>query len=209
MPQLRNQELTAMACPHCVVVAGSPSVRQSLEREMAARITAAPPNQTWICGFTQWVSTMWSAGNLEELYLKERTAIIGLLGTVIILGTIFALLLGRGGHEFRPSLASRHGRRRPTANLRAVLGVVALASLIFDLAGSPIGRIPHVAPILAGTAVILIIGMVILRNFTDLIMGLLSVGALVFAVGIAGAVELGVLVVLMLWLLGAIRGLSS
>jgi len=94
--------------------------------------------------------------------------------------------------------------------LSSILAVVGIAGLILEAGNSAVlSSIPGVAPVLVAISVVLIIGVVVGRGITELIVGMLGVGMLALSVGVSGAIGLAVLVALMLWLLGVVRGLFA
>lgn len=129
------------------------------------------------------------------------------LAVLVVLGTIFASVLSGRGHAFRPTLAETRVRRTSGGNLGSVLAVVGIASLVLEAATSwPLSRIPGVAPLIVGVVVTLILGVVVARSATELLTAGLGVGLLILTIGLGGAVQLAIVVALLLWLLGLIRG---
>ncbi len=132
---------------------------------------------------------------------------VGLLAVLIVLGTVFAVMLGGHGHRFRSRLAKTSMRKASGPNAASVLAVVGIAGLILEVGSLQVlSDVPGVAPLLAALAVVLIIGVVVGRSITEIILGVLGIGVLVLSVGVNGTITLVILAGLMLWLLGAVRG---
>lgn len=129
------------------------------------------------------------------------------LAVLIVLATIFGLMLGRRGHTLRPGLMSTRVRRASGPNLGSMVAVVGVAGLLLEAGNSSVAAVvPGLAPVLVAIAVVLIIGIVVAKSLTELIAGALGIGMLAMTVGVAGAIQLVVLIGLMLWLLGLARG---
>lgn len=129
------------------------------------------------------------------------------LALLIVLGTVFAIIIGGRGHRFRPGLARTSARKSSGPNAASILAVVGIASLILEAGNLPVlNGIPGVAPLLVALAVVLIIGVVVGRSVTEVMLGLLGVALLVMTSGLEGTITLIILTGLMVWLLGAVRG---
>lgn len=88
-----------------------------------------------------------------------------------------------------------------------MLTVVAVAALLVEAGGLPVlSTAPGAAPLLAALAVVLIIGGVVGRGMTEVIVGFLAVVVLGITIGVNGTLTLIVLSALMLWLLAVVRG---
>jgi len=131
----------------------------------------------------------------------------GVLALVIVLGTVFAIMIGGRGHRFRPGLARTRAKKASGPNAASMLAVVGIASLILEAGNLPVfSGVPGVAPLLVALAVVLIIGVVVGRSVTEVMLGLLGVALLVMTSGVESTITLIILTALMVWLLGAVRG---
>ncbi len=132
---------------------------------------------------------------------------VEVLSLLIVLGTVFAIILAGRGHGFRPGLAKTSVRRASGPNAASMLAVVGIAALILEAGNQQVlNGIPSVAPLLATLAVVLIIGVVVGRGVTEVIIGFLAVVVVATTVGVSGTITLIIVTCLMLWLLGAVRG---
>jgi len=133
---------------------------------------------------------------------------ISAFAVLIVLGTVFAIMFGgRRGHEFRPGLARTRVRTVSGPNFGTMLTVVAIAALLVEAGSLPVlSAVPGAAPLLAALAVVLIIGAVVGRGITEVIIGFLAVVVLSMTIGVSGTLTLIVLSALMLWLLAVVRG---
>lgn len=132
---------------------------------------------------------------------------VSVLAVLIMLATVFAVMLGGHGHGYRPGLAKTRMRKASGPNSGSVLAVIGIAGLVLELGNlSFVSGVPGVAPLLVALAVVLIIGVVVGRSVTEIILSILGIGLLVLSVGVSGALTLAILAGLMLWLLGAVRG---
>lgn len=129
------------------------------------------------------------------------------LAVLIVLATVFSLLVSGRGHAFRPGLAQTRMQRVSGTNVASVLAIVGVASLVLEFAASsPLSRIPGIAPLIVSAVVILIVGIVVARSATELVLAVLGIGLLITTVGFSGALQLAILVALMIWILGIVRG---
>lgn len=129
------------------------------------------------------------------------------LALLLVLGTVFAVMIGGRGHRFRPGLARTSARKASGPNAASMLAVVGIAGVILEAGNLPVlNSIPGVAPLLVALAVVLIIGVVVGRSVTEVILGLLGIALLVMTSGVEGTISLVILTGLMIWLLGAVRG---
>jgi hypothetical protein len=132
---------------------------------------------------------------------------VSALAVLIVLGTVFAIMLGGRAHRFRPGLARTRVRKVSGPNFATMLAVLAIAALLVEAGSLPVlSTVPSVAPLLAALAVVLIIGVVVGRGITEVIIGLLAVLVLGMTVGVSGTPTLIVLTAVMLWLLTVVRG---
>lgn len=129
------------------------------------------------------------------------------LAVLIVLGTVLAIMFGGRGHGFRPGLARTNVRKASGPNFASMLAVVGIAALLVEAGSLPVlNAVPGVAPLLVALAVVLIIGVVVGRGITEVIIGFLAVVVLGMTVGVSGTLTLIVVSALMLWLLGLVRG---
>jgi hypothetical protein len=133
--------------------------------------------------------------------------VVELLAVLIVLATVLALLVGGRSHGFRPGLAKTRVHTVSGPNFGSVLAVVGIAVLIMEAGSLPVvSDVPGMAPLLVALAVVLIIGVVVGRGITEVVIGFLGVVVLGMTVGVSGTLTLVVISGLMLWLLGAVRG---
>lgn len=132
---------------------------------------------------------------------------VSALAVLIMLGTVFAIMLGGRGHRFSPGLARTRVRKVSGPNFGTMLAVLAVAALLVEAGSLPVlSAVPGAAPLLAALAVVLIIGVVVGRGITEIIIGFLAVVVLGMTVGVSGTLTLIVLSALMFWLLAVVRG---
>jgi hypothetical protein len=128
------------------------------------------------------------------------------IAVLIALGSVFAVML-RGGGSFNGRRASTRVRSATGPNLASMLAVLGIAALVIEA-----GRLPFLpaeaAPLLAALVVVLVVGTVVAGRVTPVLTALIGVGLLFVTLGPGEAISLAVMAVLLLWLLGALRGWS-
>ena len=125
----------------------------------------------------------------------------------IVLGFVFVLLLRGRAHSWRPQLARTSVRRASGPNLGSMLGVVGVATLLLTSTQVPvIAAHPELVPVIVGVAVVLIVGSILAVDLTKLVVAGLGFVIVAATQGMSAAVALTIMIALLLWLFGALRG---
>jgi hypothetical protein len=132
---------------------------------------------------------------------------VGPIAVLICLGFVFAIMFGGG--SFNGRRAATRVRRASGPNLGSMIAVIGIAGLLLDTASLPaVSRFGGSAEILVLVAVVLIIGTAITGKLTSVVVGMLGLVVAGLTLGVTGTVSLLILIALMLWILGAVRGFS-
>lgn len=134
-----------------------------------------------------------------------------LVGTLAVcIGLYFVYALAFGGRSFSSTRAKTRVRSVEGPNLGTMLAVVALGALVLDATSdSRIASLPFAGPVIAVGALILILVIVRSPGLGNVVLAGLGIAVLAVTVGSTGVITLVILVALLLWLLGAIRGWSK
>lgn len=132
---------------------------------------------------------------------------IGAIALLLLLGAVFSLLIRGRVHPWNMRLANMNIRSARGPNLTTILAVAGLATLLLKAAQLPfVASRPTLALWLVAGTVALVIGYIIVGDITKLVVGGLGVVLLIFTEGVAGVIQIAILALLILWLLGALRG---
>lgn len=144
------------------------------------------------------------------------TALISVAAVLLALLVGYRIILSSGSslRPFNPGQAATRMRRPDGGNALLVLAAVNIASLGFEIVeqASAGGRAASTAAgaILPALILIALVALVVTRSLADLILGLLGGGAALTAAylehGAAGLIAVLVLTVMVLFLLGFLRG---
>lgn len=132
----------------------------------------------------------------------------GAIATLLGLGVVFAVMLG-GPRAFNSRRARTRVRSAGGPNLASIIAVIGVAALLIEAGGVPfLASSPSAGPLLALLAVVLVVGTVVAGRITPVITALLGVGLLVLTLGPSEAITLVIISLMLLWLLGLVRGWS-
>jgi hypothetical protein len=132
---------------------------------------------------------------------------MGALALILMFGAVFSLLLRGRVHPWNSRLGNMRVRSLTGPNFATLLAILALAELLLRAVELPLlGRVPGLVPLLVAIVFLLIIGYVVVGSLAKVIAGAAGIALLIATEGIAGTLELVIVVGLLLWVLGAVRG---
>lgn len=131
---------------------------------------------------------------------------VGVLAALVGIGIVLAVMLG-SGRRFNTARAATRVRTAGGPSLGSIIAVVGIAALVFEASKLPIVEsTPGAAPLLALLVVVLVVGTVVAGRITPVITAILGVGVLAMSLGLEQAITLVVVVGLLFWMLGLVRG---
>lgn len=131
---------------------------------------------------------------------------VAILTTAVVLTTILSIAARR----HNSSSGAVYGAKPSNGvGFSGLLTLVGIAALLYRLAAATlIVKLPGAGIMLAMLGALLVVGLVVFRSLVQVFVALVGFGLLLLGVGLAGALELAVVVALLAWLLGAVRRLT-
>lgn len=133
--------------------------------------------------------------------------VVGGVAVLIALGAVFSVMLG-GSRTYSNRRAATSVRSVTGGNFSSMLAVVGIAALVLET-----GQLPFLpteaAPWLATLAVVLVVGTVVAGRVTPVLTALIGIALLLMTLGLGETLILVVVTLMLLWLLGVLRGWTS
>ena len=129
---------------------------------------------------------------------------VGVIAIAIALGGVFSFMLGRG--HWSPRRARTEVRSATGSNFASVLAIVGIVEISLKLGETvPLGR---AGLVLAVIAIALLVGIVAFGEAGRVVVAILGIALTVIALGPGQAIQVVIVVSLLLWLFGVLRGFT-